>query len=94
MKKKWFTVYLVLLAFAAVTATCGGDDLEDETQDVIEEQQEAADVAEENPQDTARVRREAQDVIQEQREAAQALRKEVREQGLDTMRPPRTTTRE
>ena len=84
MKKKWFAVYFLLLAFAAVTATCGGNDLEDETQDVIEEQQEAAEVAEENPQDTARIRREAQDVVQEQREAAQALRQEVRDKGLDT----------
>jgi hypothetical protein len=92
MKAKWVTQVFFLCAFAAVTAQCGERDLEDETEDVIEEQQEAAEAAARNPQDTARIRREGEDVEREQREAARKLRREVSEK-LDTNYYS-TTTRE
>ena len=84
MKGKRLAQVFALCAFAATTAMCSNNDLEDETQDVIEEQQEAAKVAEENPQDTAKIREEANEALQEQREAAAALKKEVKAKGLDT----------
>lgn len=91
MKMKQFLQVVAFTAFAGTTAMCSNDNLEDETDDVIEEQQEAAKVAEENPQDTSQIRKEGQDVIEEQREAAAAMRKEVKDKGLDTLS---TTTRE
>jgi uncharacterized protein YcfL len=91
MKARKFAQLLALCAFAMVGAACEEDDLEEETQEVIDAQQEAADVAAENPQDTAAIRDAGNAVIEEQREAAQELRKEVRDKGLDTLT---TTTRE
>ena len=91
MKMKWIAQILAISAIAATTAMCTNNDLEDETEDVIEEQQEAADAAAKNPQDTAKIREEAQEVVEEQREAADAMRKEVKDKGLDTVR---TTTRQ
>ena len=90
MTKKWAQVLAITL-FAATTAMCSKNDLEDETQDVIEEQQEASEAATENPSDTARIREEANEVVEEQREAAEAMREEVKDKGLDTVR---TTTRQ
>ncbi len=89
MKLKWWGQVLGLCAFGAVTAMCARDDLRDETDDVVEAQQEAARVAEENPQDTAAIREAGEDVIEEQREAAQEMRRELRDAGIadDTMRP-------
>jgi hypothetical protein len=91
MKAKWFAQVLALSAIAGVTAMCARDDLEEETQEVIDAQREAAEVAEENPQDTAAIREAGNEVIEEQREAAQEMREELKEKGLDTMA---TTTRE
>lgn len=81
-----------LCLVAAATAMCAGDTVEEETQDVIDAQQRAAEIAEDNPQDTAAIRRAGEEVINEQREAARATRKELQERGLytDTLRP--TTT--
>ena len=47
MKMKWIGQILALSAFAAFTAVCSRDELEDETEDVVEAQREAAKVAEE-----------------------------------------------
>lgn len=91
MKLKWIAQALVLSAFATVATACAKDDLEEETDEVVEAQQEAAEVAEENPQDTAAIRDAGNQVIEEQREAAGAMREELKEKGLDTVR---TTTRE
>jgi hypothetical protein len=91
MKAKWFVQVLALSAFAATTAMCAKDDLEEETQEVIDAQEEAADVATENPRDTAAIREAGEDVIEEQREARKEMREELKEKGLDTTA---TTTRE
>ena len=91
MKARKFAQLLALCAFAAVSAACEKDDLEEETQEVIDAQQEAADVAAENPQDTAAIREAGNEVIEEQREAAEEMREEVKKKGLDTLT---TTTRE
>jgi hypothetical protein len=90
MKMRKFAQLLALCAFAVVSAACEKDDLEEETQEVIDAQREAADVAAENPQDTAAIRKAGNEVIEEQREAAEEMREEVKEKGLDTL----TTTRE
>jgi hypothetical protein len=89
MKLKWWGQVFGLCAFAAVTAMCARDDLEDETEDVVEAQQEAAEVAEENPGDTAAIREAGEEVIDEQREAAQQMQRELRDAGIpnDTLRP-------
>ena len=91
MNSRKFAMLLALCAFTAVSAACEKDDLEEETQEVIDAQQEAADVAAENPQDTAAIRKAGNEVIEEQREAAKELREEVKDKGLDTLA---TTTRE
>ena len=88
---KKFAQVLALCAFAAMSAACEKDDLEEETQEVIDAQQEAADVAADDPQDTAAIRDAGNQVIEEQREAANELREEVKKKGLDTLAP---TTRE
>lgn len=93
MKMKWLAQAFMLSALTAVTAMCARDDLEEETDEVIEAQQEAADVAAENPQDTAAIREAGNEVIEEQREAAKAMREELKEKGIDTT-AARTTTRE
>lgn len=93
MKMKWVARVFAYTAFAAFTAVCGKDDLEDETDDVVEAQQEAAKVAEENPRDTAAIRDAGEEVIEEQREAASEMRQELKDKGLDTA-AQRTTTRE
>jgi hypothetical protein len=84
MKAKWFAGVLALSAFAALSAACAKDDLEEESQEVIDAQQEAADVAAKHPQDTAAIRDAGNQVIEEQREAADAMRKELKEKGLDS----------
>ena len=84
-RKRMVLQALALAAFAATTAMCARDDLEEESQEVIDAQQEAAKVAEENPQDTAAIRDAGQDVIEEQREAAQKMREELKDKGLDTL---------
>jgi hypothetical protein len=84
MKMKWIGQVLALSAFAAFTAVCSRDELEDETEDVVEAQQEAARVAEENPNDTAAIREAGEEVQDEQVEAAREMRKELKEQGLDS----------
>jgi hypothetical protein len=91
MKLKWIGQVLGLCAFAAFTAVCSNDELEDETDDVVEAQQEAAKVAEERPGDTAAIREAGQEVVEEQREAAAEMREELKEKGLDSTA---TTTRE
>lgn len=93
MTKKWAQVLAITL-FAGTTAMCSKNDLEDETQDVIEEQQEASEAATENPGDTARIREEANEVVQEQREAAAAMREEIKDKGLDTTQVKRSTTQQ
>jgi hypothetical protein len=90
---KWVAQLLVLTALAGTSAACGKDDLEDETQEVIDAQQEAAEVADEKPQDTAAIRDAGNQVIEEQREAADAMREELKDKGIDTT-ARRTTTRE
>ena len=82
---------MALAALAATTAVCGKDDLEEETQEVIDAQQEAAEVARERPGDTAAIREAGREVEEEQREAAKELREEVKEKGLDTLQ---STTRQ
>lgn len=84
MKTKWVAQIFVLSAFAAFTAVCSRDELEDETDDVVEAQQEAAKVAEERPGDTAAIREAGQEVVDEQKEAAREMRKELRDQGIDS----------
>ena len=91
MKAKWFAQVLALSALASVTAMCAKDDLEEETQEVIDAQQEAVDVADEKPHDTAAIRDAGNQVIEEQREAADAMRDELKKKGLDSTA---TTTRE
>ncbi len=91
MKAKWIAQIFALSAVVAISAMCADDELEEETQDVIDAQQEAAKVAEENPHDTAAIRDAGNEVIEEQREAADAMREELREKGLDSTA---TTTRE
>jgi hypothetical protein len=90
---KWIAQLLVLTAVAGTTAVCAKDDLEEETQEVIDAQQEASEVADEKPQDTAAIRDAGNQVIEEQREAADAMREELKDKGIDTT-APRTTTRE
>jgi len=89
-RKKLVLQVLALAGFAATSAMCAKDDLDEETQEVLDAQQEAADVAAERPGDTAAIRKAGQQVEEEQREAAQQLREEVKEKGLDTLA---TTTR-
>ena len=91
MRKKWLAQVMLFTLLAGATAMCAKDELEDETEDVLQEQREAAEAAAEDPTDTARIRDEANDVIEEQREAADAMRDEVEDRGLDTVR---STTRE
>jgi hypothetical protein len=93
MKTKLIAQAFALAAVAALTAVCDKDDLEDETEEVVEAQQEAAKVAEENPGDTAAIREAGKSVEVEQREAASAMREELVEKGVDTTNV-RTTTRE
>lgn len=90
-RNKMLIQVLALSVFAAVTAACGGDTLKEETQDVIDAQEQASEIADEHPRDTASIRRAGEEVINEQREAARAMREEVREEGLDTLR---STTQE
>lgn len=85
MKMKWIAQVVVLTLVAGATAMCARDELEDETEDVLEAQREAAEVQAQDPTDTAEIRDAAQEVIEEQREAARALREEVRDKGLDTL---------
>src|SRR5688572_13317948 len=70
MRMKRIAQVFAFTAFAALTAVCSRDELQDETDDVVEAQQEAAKVAEENPDDTAAIREAGQEVVDEQREAA------------------------
>lgn len=91
MRARRFAQVLALCAFASVNTMCAKDDLEEETEEVIDAQREAAEVAEENPQDTAAIREAGNEVIEEQREAAKEMREELKEKGLDTLA---TTTRE
>jgi hypothetical protein len=91
MNMKLFARALAITALSATLAMCENDDLEDETQDVIDAQQEAVDVADDNPQDTAAIRDAGEEVEEEQREAAAAMREELKEKGLDTLQ---STTRE
>jgi hypothetical protein len=91
MKMKHVAQVFALSAFAALTAVCGKSDLEEETDDVVEAQQEAAKVAEERPGDTAAIRDAGEEVVEEQREAASEMREELKDKGIDTTR---TTTRE
>lgn len=91
MKGKWLAQICALSAMAAMTAMCAKDDLEEETQEVIDAQQNAADVAQDRPGDTAAIREAGNDVIEEQREAAKEMKEELKEKGLDTTA---TTTRE
>lgn len=85
MKKKWLVQVAAFMLMAGTTAMCSESRVESETEDVLEEQREAAKVAEETPFDTARIQREAQDVVEEQRQAAAATRQKVAEEGLDTL---------
>jgi hypothetical protein len=91
MKAKWFAQAAAICAIALVIPGCDSDSLDDETEEVVEEQREAAEVAEENPQDTAAIREAAQKVESEQREAAAAMQREVRRKGLDTAAAHSTT---
>lgn len=79
-------VLLVALLTAGV-AVCGKKDLEEETEDVLEEQQEAANRAVRTPEDTAAIRREAQDVEEEQKDVQEAMKEELKEKNI-----PATTT--
>ena len=85
MKKKWLVQVAAFMLMAGVTAMCSESRVESETEDVLEEQREAAEAVAEDPTDTARIRREAQDVIEEQRQSAAATRQRVAEEGLDTL---------
>ena len=82
MRLKQFARVTMIALLATGVAYCGGNDLEDEMDDVVEEQQEAADQAAETPMDTAAIRREGQDVEQEQREVKEAMRNELKDKGL------------
>jgi hypothetical protein len=84
MKMKWVAQVFALSAFAAFTAVCSRDELEDETDDVVEAQQEAARVAAESPGDTAAIREAGEEVVDEQREAGRAMRQELKDKGLDS----------
>lgn len=75
---------LLIAAMTAGAAACGEKDLEDEMEDVIEEQNEAARQAEETPTDTARIRMEAQDVEEEQRDVQDAMQEELKDKGIPT----------
>ena len=90
-RKKMILHALAFTAFAAATAMCSKDDLEEESQEVIDAQQEASEIADERPGDTAAIREAGRDVEEEQREAAREMREELREKGLDTLQ---TTTRQ
>jgi hypothetical protein len=94
MKAKWILQVFALVALASTTAMCESDDLEDETEEVIDAQQEAAEVAEENPGDTAAIREAGQEVEEEQREAASAMREALEEKGVDTTNVRPSTTRD
>jgi hypothetical protein len=91
MKMKWIAQALAISATALVIPACDSDSLEDETEEVVEEQRDAAEVAKENPQDTAAIREAAKNVEEEQREAAAALQREVKRKGLDTATVHSTT---
>ena len=78
---------VLIMALTGGVAYCGKNDLEDEMEDVIEEQQEAADQATRTPNDTARIRQEAQDVEEEQRDVQDAMQEELKDKGI-----PATTT--
>ena len=91
MKMKWIAQTLAKCAAVLVIPACDSDSLEDETEEVVEEQRDAAEVAEENPQDTAAIREAGQKVEEEQREAASAMQREVKRKGLDTAAVHSTT---
>lgn len=80
---------LVIAALTAGVAVCGKKDLEEETEDVLEEQQEAANRAARTPEDTAAIRREAEDVEKEQRDVQEAMRQELKDKNI-----PNTTTQQ
>lgn len=80
---------LLIAALTGGVAVCGKNDLEDETEDVIEEQQEAAQTAVESPGDTAKIREEARDVEEEQRDVQKAMKEELEDKNI-----PNTSTQQ
>lgn len=72
----------LVTALTAGVAVCGKKDLEEETEDVIEEQQEAAQTAVESPGDTAKIREEALEVEEEQKDVQKAMKEELEDKNI------------
>ena len=81
--------FLLIGALTAGVAVCGKSDLEEEQDDVVEAQQEAAEQAERTPGDTAAIREKGNEVVEEQREAKEALQEELEEKNI-----PSSTTQQ
>lgn len=88
MKPRFYLVLAAALLVGSIPA-CGEKDVDEEIDDVLEEQEEAANRAARTPRDTAKIREEAEDVIEEQKDVQDAVRREAEEKDL-----PATTTRE
>jgi len=83
----------VTLSGVLMLAACEGKkDLNDEIDDVVKAQQEAAEQAAEHPSDTAEVRRKAEKVIEEQRDVQKVLPESVAAQHVPRVIPGTTTT--
>ena len=84
MKTSRMAKVVLVVVLASGVAYCGEKDLEDEVEDVLEEQQEAADQAVETPTDTAKIREEGQEVEAAQKDVQEAMKRELEEKGIPT----------
>ena len=81
------------LAGLVVLGACEGKkELNEEIDDVVKAQEEAAKQASEHPSDTAEVRRKAEKVIEEQRDVQKVLPESVAAQNVPRVIPRTTTT--
>jgi hypothetical protein len=86
MKPKFYLVLTAALLIGSLPA-CAEKGVDEEIDDVLEEQQEAANRAVRTPGDTAKIREEAEDVLEEQKDVQDAVRREAAEKDV-----PATTT--
>jgi uncharacterized protein YoxC len=90
MKPKVWTG--VALATVAVLVGCQGKkDLNEEIDDVVKAQEEAAKQVQKTPSDTAEIRRKAEKVIEEQRDVQKVLPESVAKQHIPRIIPSTTS---
>jgi hypothetical protein len=83
---------LALAGLVALGACRGKKDLNEEIDDVVKAQEEAATQAAKHPSDTAETRRKAEKVIEEQRDVQRVLPESVAAQHVPRVIPRTTTT--